>query len=66
MLAYLWTRMAKVCLAAKSAGTATDFHDIKLASARVFFAEIHPGNAGLAVKIMAGHKHLMEYPEAGF
>ena len=66
ILAYLWSRMAKVCLAAKSAGTATDFHDVKLASARVFFAEILPDNAGLAAKIMAGHKHLMEYPEAGF
>ena len=66
MLAYLWARMAKVCLAAKSAGTSTDFHDAKLASARVFFAEIYPDNAGLAVKIMAGHKHLMAYPEAAF
>jgi len=66
MLAYLWAKMAKVCLAAKSAGTATDFHDAKLASARVFFAEIHPENAGLAAKIMAGDKHLMSYPEAAF
>ena len=66
MLAYLWARMAKICLDAKSAGTATDFHEAKLASARVFFAEIYPDNVGLAAKILAGHKHLMSYPEAAF
>ena len=66
VLAYLWAKMAKVCLAAKLAGTATDFHEAKLASARVFFAEIYPDNAGLAAKILAGHKHLMSYPEAAF
>ncbi len=58
--------MARVCLDAKADGSATDFHEAKLASARVFFAEIHPDNAGLAVKIMAGDKHLMAYPEAAF
>jgi hypothetical protein len=66
LLAYLWARMARVCLDAKASGSATEFHEAKLASARVFFAEIHPDNVGLAAKILAGHNHLMSYPEAAF
>jgi hypothetical protein len=58
--------MARVCLDAKASGSATEFHEAKLASARVFFAEIHPDNVGLAAKVLAGHKHLMSYPEAAF
>jgi hypothetical protein len=66
LLAYLWAKMARVSLNAKANGNGTEFHEAKLASARVFFAEIHPDNVGLAAKIAAGHKHLMSYPEAAF
>lgn len=66
LLAYLWAKMARVSLNAKANGNGTEFHEAKLASARVFFAEIHPDNVGLAAKITAGHKHLMSYPEAAF
>ena len=40
------------------------FYDAKLLLADVFFAEILPDNVGLAAKVQAGHKHLMQFPEA--
>jgi len=64
MLAYMWAKMARVCLDAKEAGKDDPFYDAKLKLADVFFAEILPENVGLGAKIQAGHKHLMEYPEA--
>jgi butyryl-CoA dehydrogenase len=64
MLAYMWARMARVCLDAKAAGREEAFYDAKLKLADVFFAEILPENVGLAAKVQAGHKHLMAYPEA--
>ena len=64
MLAYMWARMARVCNDAKTAGTEDPFYDAKLKLADVFFAEILPDNVGLAAKVQAGHKHLMQFPEA--
>jgi len=66
MLAFMWAKMAKVSLKEIQNGSTNEFYKTKLASARVFFNEIHPENIGLAAKIMSGHKHLMEYPEAAF
>lgn len=66
MLAFMWAKMAKVSLKEIQNGSTNEFYKTKLASARVFFNEIHPENIGLAGKIMSGHKHLMEYPEAAF
>ncbi len=66
MLAYMWARMAKVCLDAKSAGTEDPFYDAKLGLADVFFKEVLPDNTGLAAKVQQGHQHLMSYPEAMF
>lgn len=66
MLAFVWARMAKVCLEAKRAGSTDPFYDAKLGLADVFFNEILPDNIALAVKIQNGHKHLMKYPEASF
>jgi alkylation response protein AidB-like acyl-CoA dehydrogenase len=63
MLAYMWARMARVCIDAKAAGSDEQFYDGKLLLADVFFAEIHPENIGLAAKVQAGHKHLMQFPE---
>ena len=64
LLAYMWARMARVCKDAKAAGSEDTFYDAKLLLADVFFAEILPDNVGLAAKVQAGHKHLMQFPEA--
>ena len=56
--------MARVCNDAKAAGSEDPFYDTKLQLADVFFAEILPDNVGLAAKVQAGHKHLMQFPEA--
>ena len=64
MLAYMWARMARVCLDAEAAGSAEEFHRSKLGLADIFFAEVLPENVGLAAKVQAGHKHLMTFPEA--
>ncbi len=64
MLAFMWAKMARVSLDAKAAGKDDPFYDGKLGLADVFFAEILPENVGLAAKVQAGHKHLMEFPEA--
>ncbi|HJO85293.1 MAG: acyl-CoA dehydrogenase C-terminal domain-containing protein [Candidatus Thalassarchaeaceae archaeon] len=60
LLAYMWARMARVAL--ESVGD--PFYDAKIASARFFFKRIFPETVGLAAKIQAGHKPMMEYPEA--
>ena len=60
LLAYMWARMARVCLEHPD----SDFHQAKLASARVFFNRIYPETISLAANIQAGHKDLMNYPEA--
>ena len=60
MLAYMWARMARVCLEHPD----SDFHQAKLASARVFFNRIYPETISLGANIQAGHKDLMNYPEA--
>ena len=60
MLAYMWARMARVCLKHPD----SDFHQAKLASARVFFNRIYPETISLGANIQAGHKDLMNYPEA--
>ncbi|MDP6885836.1 MAG: acyl-CoA dehydrogenase family protein [Candidatus Thalassarchaeaceae archaeon] len=60
MLAYMWARMARVCLEHPD----SDFHQAKLASARVFFSRIYPETISLGANIQAGHKDLMNYPEA--
>lgn len=60
MLAYMWARMARVCLEHPE----SDFHQAKLASARVFFNRIYPETISLGANIQAGHKDLMNYPEA--
>jgi butyryl-CoA dehydrogenase len=59
MLAYMWAKIARVCLDKPD----SDFHQAKLASARVFFKRIFPETVSLGATIQAGHKHLMEYPE---
>ena len=58
LLAYMWARIAKVCLQKK--GDA--FYDAKLASARFFFKRIYPETISLAAKIQSGPKPLMDYP----
>ena len=60
MLAYMWARMARGCLEHPD----SDFHQAKLASARVFFSRIYPETISLGANIQAGHKDLMNYPEA--
>ena len=60
MLAYMWARMARVCLEKPD----SEFHRAKLASARVFFKRIYPETIALGANIQAGHKDLMDYPEA--
>ena len=60
LLAYMWARMARVCLEHPD----SDFHQAKLASARVFFNRIYPETISLGANIQAGHKDLMNYPEA--
>jgi butyryl-CoA dehydrogenase len=60
MLAYMWAKMARVCIQRPD----SEFHQAKLASARVFFKRIYPETVALAATIQSGHKHLMEYPEA--
>lgn len=60
MLAYMWAKMARVCLEHPN----SDFHQAKLASARVFFKRIYPETIALGANIQAGHKDLMDYPEA--
>jgi len=62
-LAFMWAKMAGVCIEAQKAGVQDDFYKAKLALADVFFNEILPDNIGLAAKVQSGHKHLMEYPE---
>jgi hypothetical protein len=52
--------MARVCLEHPD----SDFHQAKLASARVFFNRIYPETISLGANIQAGHKDLMNYPEA--
>lgn len=64
MLAFMWSKMAKVCLEAADSSPDPDFYLAKLKLADVFFNEILPENIGLAVKVQSGHKHLMEFPEA--
>ena len=58
LIAYMWARIAKVSLPKKG----EPFYDAKLASARFFFKKIFPETVGLAAKIQAGHKTLMDYP----
>ena len=58
LLAYMWARMAKVCLQKKG----EPFYDAKLASARFFFKRIYPETISLAAKIQSGPKALMDYP----
>lgn len=60
MLAYMWAKMARVSLEHPD----SDFHQAKLASARVFFKRIYPETIALGANIQAGHKDLMDYPEA--
>lgn len=60
MLAYMWAKMARVCLENPD----SNFHQAKLASARVFFKRIYPETIALGANIQAGHKDLMDYPEA--
>jgi alkylation response protein AidB-like acyl-CoA dehydrogenase len=60
MLAYMWAKIARVCIEQPD----SDFHQAKLASARVFFKRIYPETVALGASIQSGHKHLMEYPEA--
>jgi len=62
LLAFMWAKMAKVCLAKQG----EEFYDAKVASAHFFFERIYPETISLAVKIQAGHKRLMAYPEASF
>ena len=58
LLAYMWARMAKICLQKKG----DPFYDAKLASARFFFKRIYPETISLAAKIQSGPKPLMDYP----
>ena len=58
LLAYMWARIAKVCLDKQD----DQYYVAKLASARFFFKRIFPETLGLAAKIQAGHKTLMDYP----
>jgi alkylation response protein AidB-like acyl-CoA dehydrogenase len=58
LLAFMWARMAKISLEKQG----EPFYDAKLASARFFFKRIFPETIGLAVKVQAGHKTLMDYP----
>ena len=62
LLAYMWARIAKICLKRKG----EPFYDAKLASARFFFNRIFPETLGLAAKIQSGPGPMMEYPEAMF
>lgn len=58
LLAYMWAKMAKVSLTKQG----EPFYDAKIASARFFFKRIFPETVGLAAKVQAGHKPLMDYP----
>lgn len=58
LLAYMWAKMAKVSITKKG----EPYYDAKIASARFFFKKIFPETIGLAAKIQAGHKTLMDYP----
>ncbi|MBK70316.1 MAG: acyl-CoA dehydrogenase [Euryarchaeota archaeon] len=58
LLAYMWSRMAKISLEKKG----EPFYDAKIASARYFFKRIFPETVGLAARIQSGHKNLMDYP----
>ena len=58
LLAYMWAKMAKVSLTKQG----EPFYDAKIASARFFFKRIFPETVGLAAKVQAGHKTLMDYP----
>jgi alkylation response protein AidB-like acyl-CoA dehydrogenase len=58
LLAYMWARMAKVCLEKPD----EPYYGAKLASARFFFTRIFPETMSLAAKIQAGDKTLMDYP----
>lgn len=58
LLAYMWARMAKISM--KKQGD--PFYDAKIASARFFFKRIFPETVGLAAKVQAGHKTVMDYP----
>ena len=60
VLAYLWSKIAKVCL---PLADKSPFHSAKLNSARIFFERIYPETFSLAVKIQAGHNNLMKYPK---
>ena len=61
VLGYMWARMAKVSLEKRGEDP---FYDAKLATARIFFERIYPETISLAAKVQAGHRNLMEYPEA--
>lgn len=58
LLAYMWARMAKISMTKKG----DPFYDAKIASARFFFKRIFPETVGLAAKVQAGHKTVMDYP----
>ncbi|MDB3854714.1 acyl-CoA dehydrogenase C-terminal domain-containing protein [Euryarchaeota archaeon] len=58
LLAYMWAKMAKVSLTKQG----EPFYDAKIASARFFFKKVFPETVGLAAKVQAGHKSLMDYP----
>lgn len=59
VLGYLWAQMAKISLEMEGEDP---FYAGKLASARIFFSRIFPETAGLAAKVLSGHKSLMDYP----
>jgi len=58
LLAYMWAKIAKISITKKG----EPYYDAKIASARFFFKKIFPETIGLAAKIQAGHKTLMDYP----
>ena len=58
LLAYMWARMAKISMTKKG----DPFYDAKIASVRFFFKRIFPETVGLAAKVQAGHKTVMDYP----
>jgi butyryl-CoA dehydrogenase len=58
LLAYMWARMAKISMTKQG----DPFYDAKIASARFFFKRIFPETVGLAAKVQAGHKTVMDYP----
>jgi hypothetical protein len=66
-LGLMWLRMAKVASAKLAAGTTeTAFYQVKLTTARFYFAKLLPETAGLIRSCRAGLKPLMEMDEALF